>query len=194
MEATQEATSPAPDAGLGPIGLFLIKTVIVSAAIVLSTWILLDVLDGFATRRMQQLEQRFGPPRRLAGGSSGPSSRESWTSSPMGGRIFRRRKKRRSSLRSKRSRTGGGRSCRKPLRRSRAMRTSHRSDALRRVRVPNLAYARRLWSELRNQRGAGDFRSAAFGSEGPNLCPAAMAGLQIHHPRPQPQSHSFAMT
>jgi hypothetical protein len=57
MEATQEATSPAPDAGLGPIGLFLIKTVIVSAAIVLSTWILLDVLDGFATRRMQQLEQ-----------------------------------------------------------------------------------------------------------------------------------------
>src|SRR4051794_12583795 len=65
---------------------------------------------------------------------------------------------------------------------------------LRRVRVPNLAYARRLWSELRNQRGAGDFRSAAFGSEGPNLCPAAMAELQIHHPRPQPQSHSFAMT
>src|SRR4051794_41777358 len=57
MEATQEATSPAPDASLGPIGLFLIKTVIVSAAIVLSAWILLHVLGGFATRRMQQLEQ-----------------------------------------------------------------------------------------------------------------------------------------
>jgi hypothetical protein len=40
MEATQEPTSPALDAGLGPIGLFLIKTVIVSAAIVLSAWIL----------------------------------------------------------------------------------------------------------------------------------------------------------
>src|SRR3954447_13475398 len=99
MEATQEATSPAPDAGLGPIGLFLIKTVIVSAAIVLSAWILLDVLDGFATRRMQQLEQTL-----RTATSSGPSSRESWTSSPTGGRIFRQRRKRRSSLRSKRSR------------------------------------------------------------------------------------------
>ena len=57
MEATQEPTSPALDSGLGPIGLFLIKTVIVSAAIVLSFWILLDVVDGFATRRMEQLER-----------------------------------------------------------------------------------------------------------------------------------------
>ena len=72
MEATQEATSPAPDAGLGPIGLFLIKTVIVSAAIVLSTWILLDVLDGFATRRMQQLEQTIRTATSLGG-------RQFWT-------------------------------------------------------------------------------------------------------------------
>ncbi|MGZ3284924.1 MAG: hypothetical protein ACXU9A_19920, partial [Xanthobacteraceae bacterium] len=57
MEATQEPTSPAVDSGLGPIGLFLIKTVIVSAAIVVSAWIMLGVLDDFATRRMQQLEQ-----------------------------------------------------------------------------------------------------------------------------------------
>ena len=72
MEATQEPTSPAPDAGLGPIGLFLIKTVIVSAAIVLSAWILLDVLDGFATRRMQQLEQTLRTATSLGG-------RQFWT-------------------------------------------------------------------------------------------------------------------
>ena len=72
MEATQEPTSPAPDAGLGPIGLFLIKTVIVSAAIVLSAWILHDVLDGFATRRMQQLEQTLRTATSLGG-------RQFWT-------------------------------------------------------------------------------------------------------------------
>src|SRR6476619_2272193 len=72
MEATQEPTSPALDAGLGPIGLFLIKTVIVSAAIVLSAWILLDVLDGFATRRMQQLEQPIRTATSLGG-------RQLWT-------------------------------------------------------------------------------------------------------------------
>ena len=141
MEATQEPTSPAPDAGLGPIGLFLIKTVIVSAAIVLSAWILLDVLDGFATRRMQQLEQTLRTATSLGG-------RQFWTKlegeldkRPTGGRIFRQRRKRRSSLRSKRSRTGGGRSCRKPPRPSRAMRTSHRSDAAAAFPIPKLAYA-----------------------------------------------------
>ena len=72
MEATQEPTSPAVDASLGPIGLFLIKTVIVSAAIVLSAWILLDVLDGFATRRMQQLEQTLRTATSLGG-------RQFWT-------------------------------------------------------------------------------------------------------------------
>jgi hypothetical protein len=72
MEATQEPTSPALDAGIGPIGLFLIRTVIVSAAIVLSAWILLDVLDGFATRRMQQLEQSIRSATSLGG-------RQFWT-------------------------------------------------------------------------------------------------------------------
>jgi hypothetical protein len=76
MEATQETTAPGPDSGLdsgiGPIGLFLIKTVIVSAAIVLSAWILLDVLDGFATRRMQQLEQTIRTATSLGG-------RQFWT-------------------------------------------------------------------------------------------------------------------
>jgi hypothetical protein len=43
--------------GLGPVGQFLIKTVIVSVATVVSAWIVLDVLDDFATRRMQQLER-----------------------------------------------------------------------------------------------------------------------------------------
>ena len=63
MEATQEPTSPAPDAGFGPIGLFLIKTVIVSAAIVLSAWILLDVLKPddanlFGVRGLRLHDQR----------------------------------------------------------------------------------------------------------------------------------------
>src|SRR3954454_864029 len=161
MEATQEPTSPSLDACLGPIGLFLMKTVIVSAAIVLSAWILLDVLDGVATGECSSWSKRFGPQRHLAGGSSGPSSRESWTSSPMGGRIFRRRRKRRSSRRSKRSRTGGGRSCRKPPRPSRAMRTSHRSDEAR---------ARHHTSGANfGIKGTLALRSAGFGSEGPKV-------------------------
>jgi hypothetical protein len=72
MEATQGPTSPALDSRLGPIGVFLIKTGIVSAAIVLSAWILLDVLDGFATRRMQQLEQTIRTATSLGG-------RQFWT-------------------------------------------------------------------------------------------------------------------
>ena len=72
METTQEPTSPALDSDhLGPIFLFLIKTVIVSA-IVLSAWILLDVVDGFATRRMQQLEQTLRTATSLGG-------RQFWT-------------------------------------------------------------------------------------------------------------------
>jgi hypothetical protein len=57
METTQEPMSESVDSGLGPIGLFLIKTVIVSVAIVLSAWILLGVLDDFVTRRMEQVER-----------------------------------------------------------------------------------------------------------------------------------------
>jgi hypothetical protein len=39
------------------LGQFLIKTVIVSAAILVLAWIVLDRLDNFATRRTQQLER-----------------------------------------------------------------------------------------------------------------------------------------
>ena len=42
---------------VGPIGQFLIKTVIVSAAIVISAWFVLGALNDFAIRRMQQLER-----------------------------------------------------------------------------------------------------------------------------------------
>jgi hypothetical protein len=41
----------------GSLGQFAIKTAIVAAAVVVSAWIMLDVLDDFADRRMQQLEQ-----------------------------------------------------------------------------------------------------------------------------------------
>jgi hypothetical protein len=53
METADERTSQATDMRLGPIGQFLIKTVIVAA------WIMLDVLDDFADRRMQQFERTF---------------------------------------------------------------------------------------------------------------------------------------
>jgi len=57
METSQEATSQSAESGLGPIGRFLLKTVIVCAAIIVSGWIMLDLLDDFATRRMEQLER-----------------------------------------------------------------------------------------------------------------------------------------
>jgi hypothetical protein len=57
METTQEASPQPIDSGLGPIGQFALKTVIVSAAIVVSGWFVLDLLDDFATRRMEQLER-----------------------------------------------------------------------------------------------------------------------------------------
>jgi hypothetical protein len=56
MEPAEGSTSQAVELRLGPIGQFALKTAIVSVAIVLSVWVVLDVLDGFATRRMQQLE------------------------------------------------------------------------------------------------------------------------------------------
>jgi len=56
MEAAERPISQTVELRLGPIGQFAIKTAIVAAAIVLSGWILLDVLDGFVNRRMQQLE------------------------------------------------------------------------------------------------------------------------------------------
>ena len=56
MEPTAGSPSQAVELRLGPIGQFALKTAIVAVAIVLSAWVMLDVLDGFATRRMQQLE------------------------------------------------------------------------------------------------------------------------------------------
>jgi hypothetical protein len=56
MASTEEPTSQAVSLHLGPMGQFALKTAIVSAAIVLSAWIMLDMLDDFASRRMQQLE------------------------------------------------------------------------------------------------------------------------------------------
>jgi hypothetical protein len=56
METTNETALQA-DMHLGPIGQFLVKTLIVAITIVISGWIMLDVLDDFADRRMQQFER-----------------------------------------------------------------------------------------------------------------------------------------
>jgi hypothetical protein len=68
MEKSQEPTSSqSTDSGLGPIGRFLLKTVIVCAAIIVSGWIMLDLLDDFATRRMEQLERTVRTATSLGG-------------------------------------------------------------------------------------------------------------------------------
>jgi hypothetical protein len=57
MEAPKEpAAQAAANSTLGPLGQFVFKTAIVAGAILLSAWIMLDMLDDFATRRMQQLD------------------------------------------------------------------------------------------------------------------------------------------
>jgi hypothetical protein len=71
METTGEAKSQA-DMRLGPIGQFAVKTVIVAGAIVVSMWIMLDVLDDFADRRMQQFERTLRSATSLGG-------RQFWT-------------------------------------------------------------------------------------------------------------------
>ena len=72
MEGTDETTSQAADMRIRPIGQFLIKTVIVAVAIVVSAWIMLDVLDDFADRRMQQFERTLRSATSLGG-------RQFWT-------------------------------------------------------------------------------------------------------------------
>jgi hypothetical protein len=72
MEPSKEPTSQVVETQLGPLTQFTIKTAIVSAAIVLSAWILLGVLDDFATRRMQELEAAVRTATSLGG-------REFWT-------------------------------------------------------------------------------------------------------------------
>jgi hypothetical protein len=67
METSQEPTSQSADSGLGPIGRFLLKTVIVCAAIIVSGWIMLDLLDDFATRRMEQFERSVRAATSLGG-------------------------------------------------------------------------------------------------------------------------------
>lgn len=54
METT---TSESVSSGLGPIRHFLLKTVIVCGAIIACGWIMLNLLDDFATRRIEQLER-----------------------------------------------------------------------------------------------------------------------------------------
>jgi hypothetical protein len=71
METTGEANSQA-DMRLGPIGQFAVKTVIVAGVIVVSMWIMLDVLDDFADRRMQQFERTLRSATSLGG-------RQFWT-------------------------------------------------------------------------------------------------------------------
>jgi hypothetical protein len=72
MASTEEPTSQAVSLHLGPMGQFALKTAIVSAAIVLSAWIMLDMLDDFASRRMQQLETTMRSATAVGG-------REFWT-------------------------------------------------------------------------------------------------------------------
>jgi uncharacterized membrane protein len=71
METANETTSQ-NEMRLGPIGHFLIKTVIVAGAILVSAWIMLDLLDDFADRRMKQFEQSMRSATSLGG-------RQFWT-------------------------------------------------------------------------------------------------------------------
>ncbi len=72
MEPSKEPTSQVVEIQLGPLAQFTVKTVIVSAAIVISAWILLGILDDFATRRMQELEASVRTATSLGG-------RQFWT-------------------------------------------------------------------------------------------------------------------
>jgi hypothetical protein len=69
---TPHETASQPDMRLGPIGQFAIKAVIMAVAIVVSTWIMLDMLDDFADRRMQQFERTLQSATSIGG-------RQFWT-------------------------------------------------------------------------------------------------------------------
>ena len=71
METTTE-TTPQAEMRMGPIGHFLVKTVIIAGAILVSAWIMLDLLDDFADRRMQQFERTLRSATSLGG-------RQFWT-------------------------------------------------------------------------------------------------------------------
>src|SRR5215475_5269083 len=71
MDTTTE-TTPQAEMRMGPIGHFLVKTVIIAGAILVSAWIMLDLLDDFADRRMQQFERTLRSATSLGG-------RQFWT-------------------------------------------------------------------------------------------------------------------
>ena|SRR2546422_7230985 len=56
METTEQSPSQVVELHFGPIGQFALKTAIVFVAVILSGWIVLDILDDLANRRIQQLE------------------------------------------------------------------------------------------------------------------------------------------
>lgn len=67
MEVTRETASN--DAGWhhGPIAQFTVKTVIVCVAIVVSGFIMLDYVDDFATRRIEQMDAALRPFTKIGG-------------------------------------------------------------------------------------------------------------------------------
>jgi hypothetical protein len=68
----QQVPRKIKDRRVGSIGQFVVKTLIVSAAAIGSAWIMLDVLDDFADRRMQQFERTLRSAISLGG-------RQFWT-------------------------------------------------------------------------------------------------------------------
>jgi hypothetical protein len=67
MEGTKEPASPGDGRLYEAIVQFAIKTVIVCAAIVVSGVIMLDYLDDFISRRMEQMEATMRPFTRIGG-------------------------------------------------------------------------------------------------------------------------------
>jgi hypothetical protein len=71
MEAPKEPPAQATaNSTVGPLGQFVFKTAVVAGAILLSAWIMLDMLDDFASRRMHQLDTTI---------RSGFGGRQFWT-------------------------------------------------------------------------------------------------------------------
>jgi hypothetical protein len=56
METGQQPTSQSVYSGPRPIRHFLLKTMIVCGAIIACGWIMINLLDDFVTRRIEQLE------------------------------------------------------------------------------------------------------------------------------------------
>jgi hypothetical protein len=67
MDVTTEPASKGAGSHFGPIAQFAIKTAIVCAAIIVSGFIMLDYLDDFATRRIEQMDAAIRPLTKLGG-------------------------------------------------------------------------------------------------------------------------------